>query len=86
MSFGLTNALAFFVDLMNRIFRDRLDKYVLVFKVDILVYSKDGKEHALHLKLVLEMLRYHKLKVKKFEYHFWRKKVEFLDHVVSKGV
>ena len=56
MPFGLTNAPAYFVDLMNRVFRDVLNKFVLVFIDDILVFSKDEKEHETHLRYVLETL------------------------------
>ena len=57
MSFGLTNAPAFFVDLMNRVFREYLDRFMLVFINDILIYSKDEREHEDHLRVVLETLR-----------------------------
>ena len=61
MPFGLTNAPTVFMDLMNRVFHPYLDTFVLVFIDDILVYSKDGKEHAEHLRIALETLRKKKL-------------------------
>ena len=64
MSFGLTNAPAAFMDLMNRVFEEYFDKFVIVFIDDILVYSRTMKEHELHLKIVLEKLREKKLYVK----------------------
>ena len=85
MSFGLTNALAIFMDYMNRIFRPYLDKFVVVFIDDILVYSKTEREHAGHLQLVLQILREKKLYAKLSKCEFWMKEVKFLDHVVSHG-
>ena len=64
MSFGLTNAPAVFIDYMNRIFQSYLDKFVVVFMDDILVYSKTEQEHAEHLRLVLQALRERKLYAK----------------------
>ena len=61
MSFGLTNAPAAFIDLMNRVFRPFLDRFVIVFIDDVLVYSRSEEEHALHLRLVLQTLREHQL-------------------------
>ena len=61
MSFGLTNAPATFMDMMNRIFKDCLDKFVIVFIDDILVYSQSETEHEQYLRLVLQRLREHKL-------------------------
>ena len=84
MPFGLTNALAYFVDLMSRVFREYLNKFVVVFVDDILIFSKDEEEHALHLREVLETLRAHKLKAKFSKCVFWRNEVKFLGHVVSK--
>ena len=83
MSFELMNAPAFFVDLMNRVFREYLDRFVLVFIDDILVYSKDEREHEYHLRVVLGTLRQNQLKAKIFKCHFWKKEVKFLGHVVS---
>jgi hypothetical protein len=64
MPFGLTNTPAVFMDLMHRIFRPYLDKFVVVFTDDILIYSKSPEDHATHLKLVLEKLGEHKLYAK----------------------
>ena len=85
MSFGLMNAPAIFMDYMNRIFRPYLDKFVVVFIDDILVYSKTEWEHAGHLWLVLQILREKKLYAKLSKYEFWIKEVKFLGHVVSHG-
>ena len=71
MSFGLTNAPATFMSLMNVIFKPYLDLFVIVFIDDILVYSKSKKEHEEHLRMVLEMLREKKLYVKFSKCEFW---------------
>ena len=71
MSFGLTNAPAAFMSLMNRIFKPYLDLFVIVFIDDILVYSKSKKEHEEHLRMLLEMLREKKLYAKFSKYEFW---------------
>ena len=83
MPFGLTNAPAVFMDLMNRIFRPYLDRFVVVFIDDILVYSRDEIEHAEHLRLVLQVLRDKKLYAKFSKCEFWLREVSFLGHVVS---
>ena len=83
MPFGLTNAPSYFVDLMNRTFRDFLDKFVVVFIDDILVYSKSEEEHAKHLHLVLSRLRAHNLKAKFTKCTFWQNEVKFLGHIIS---
>ncbi|WVZ58486.1 hypothetical protein U9M48_008758 [Paspalum notatum var. saurae] len=85
MSFGLTNAPAYFMQLMNSVFMDYLDKFVVVFIDDILIYSKTEAEHEEHLKLVLQILREHKLYAKFSKCEFWIDEVRFLGHVVSKG-
>nr|AAX96594.1 retrotransposon protein, putative, Ty3-gypsy sub-class [Oryza sativa Japonica Group]AAX96644.1 retrotransposon protein, putative, Ty3-gypsy sub-class [Oryza sativa Japonica Group]ABA93204.1 retrotransposon protein, putative, Ty3-gypsy subclass [Oryza sativa Japonica Group] len=72
ISFGLTNAPAYFMNLMNKVFMDYLDKFVVVFIDDILIYSKDEEEHAEHLRLVLEKLRKHKLYAKFSKWEFWQ--------------
>ena len=84
MSFGLTNAPAAFMDLMNRVFEEYLDKFVIVFIDDILVYSRTMEEHTLHLKIILEKLREKRLYAKFSKCEFWLEKVTFLGHVVSK--
>ncbi|WVZ80953.1 hypothetical protein U9M48_028386 [Paspalum notatum var. saurae] len=85
MSFGLTNAPAYFMQLMNSVFIDYLDKFVVVFIDDILIYSKTEGEHEEHLRLVLQRLREHKLYAKFSKCEFWIDEVRFLGHVVSKG-
>ncbi|WVZ64210.1 LOW QUALITY PROTEIN: hypothetical protein U9M48_013770 [Paspalum notatum var. saurae] len=85
MSFGLTNAPAYFMQLMNSVFMDYLDKFVVVFIDDILIYSKTEAEHEEHLRLVLQRLREHKLYAKFSKCEFWIDEVRFLGHVVSKG-
>ena len=71
MSFGLTNAPAFFMYLMNLVFMPELDKFVVVFIDDILIYSKNNEEHARHLRIVLTQLREHKLYTKFSKCEFW---------------
>ncbi|WVZ76148.1 LOW QUALITY PROTEIN: hypothetical protein U9M48_024146, partial [Paspalum notatum var. saurae] len=86
-SMRLTNTLAFFMYLMNSVFMNELDKFVVVFIDDILVYSKNEKEHEEHLPIVLSRLREHKLYAKFSECSFWLKEVAFLGHILSaKGV
>ncbi|KAL0561349.1 hypothetical protein IC582_001774 [Cucumis melo] len=85
MSFGLTNAPAVFMDLMNRVFREFLDTFVIVFIDDILIYSKTEAEHEEHLRMVLQTLRDNKLYAKFLKCEFWLKQVSFLGHVVSKA-
>lgn len=83
MPFGLTNAPAAFMDLMNRVFKKYLDKCVIVFIDDILIYSKTPDEHAEHLRLALEILRKERLYAKFTKCEFWLDKVQFLGHIVS---
>lgn len=83
MPFELTNVSAYFVDLMNRVFRYQLNKFVLVFVDDILVYSRIEEDHKKNLRIVLDIQRRNKLKAKFSRCHFWRSDVCFLDHVVS---
>ncbi|GJY53543.1 putative reverse transcriptase domain-containing protein [Tanacetum coccineum] len=83
MPFGLTNAPAVFMDLMNRIFHEYLDKFVIVFIDEILVYSKSEEEHERHLRIVLEILRQKKLYAKFSKCEFWLQQVAFLGHIVS---
>ncbi|KAJ9535649.1 LOW QUALITY PROTEIN: hypothetical protein OSB04_un001198 [Centaurea solstitialis] len=82
MPFGLTNTPAVFMDLMNRVCRPYLDKSVIVFIDDILVYSKTKKEHEVHLREVLEVLRREKLFAKFSKCEFWFREVQFLGHVI----
>ena len=83
MSFGLTNAPAVFMDLMNRVFREYLDRFVIVFIDDILIYSSSREEHEDHLRLALQRLREKQLYAKFSKCDFWQRQVGFLGHVVS---
>ncbi|GJV50905.1 putative reverse transcriptase domain-containing protein [Tanacetum coccineum] len=85
--FGLTNAPAVFMDLMNRVCKPYLDKFVIVFIDDILIYSKNKEEHGEHLKTILNLLRSEKLYAKFSKCDFWLDSVQFLGHVIdSSGV
>jgi hypothetical protein len=85
MYFGLSNALTYYTDLMKKEFMEYLDKFVMVFIDDILVYSRSEEEHEEHLRLVLQKLRDYKLYAKLSKCEFWLKQVAFLGHVISKG-
>ena len=87
MSFGLTNAPTFFMYLMNSVFMLELDKFVVVFIDDILIYSKNEEEHACHLRIILTRLREHQLYAKFSKCEFWLDRVQFLGHVLTpKGI
>nr|GFC73099.1 putative reverse transcriptase domain-containing protein [Tanacetum cinerariifolium] len=87
MPFGLTNASTVFMDLMNRVCKPYLDKFVIVFIDDILIYSKDEKEHEEHLKAILEFLKKEELYAKFSKCEFCIPKVQFLGHVIdSQGI
>jgi hypothetical protein len=83
MSFGLTNAPVHFMYLMNSVFMQELDKFMVVFIDDILIYSENEEEHADHLRIVLSRLLEHQLYAKFSKCEFWLKKVPFLGHVLS---
>jgi hypothetical protein len=85
MSFGLTNAPAYFMYLMNKVFMEYLDRFVVVFIDDILIFSKAMEEHEEHLRLVLEKLRSNQLYAKFSKCEFWLTEVTFLGHVISTG-
>nr|GFB67313.1 hypothetical protein [Tanacetum cinerariifolium] len=83
MPFGLTNAPAVFMDLMNRVCKPYLDKFVIVFIDDILIYSRDEKEHEEHLKAILELLKKKELYAKFSKCEFWIPKAQFLSQVID---
>nr|GEX59569.1 putative reverse transcriptase domain-containing protein [Tanacetum cinerariifolium] len=83
MPFGLTNAPAVFIDLMNRVYKPYLDKFVIVFIDDIMIYSKNKEEHGEHLKTILNLLRSKKLYAKFTKCYFWLNFVQFLGHVID---
>nr|GFA68244.1 putative reverse transcriptase domain-containing protein [Tanacetum cinerariifolium] len=87
MPFGLTNAPMIFMDLMNRVCKPYLDKFVVVFIDDIFIYSKNKEDHEEHLKTILELLKSEKLYAKFLKCDFWLESVHFLGHVIdSDGV
>nr|GEY07586.1 putative reverse transcriptase domain-containing protein [Tanacetum cinerariifolium] len=83
MPFGLTNTPVVFMDLMNQVCKPYLDKFMIVFIDDILIYSKSEVEHAKHLKLILELLKKEELYAKFSKCEFWLSKVQFLSHVID---
>jgi hypothetical protein len=83
VSFGQTNVPAYFMYLMNKVFMEYLDKFVVVFNDDILVFSKTKEEHKKHLRLILEKLQSNKLYAKFSKCKFWLTKVTFLGHAIS---
>jgi hypothetical protein len=85
MSFGRTNAPAYFMYLMNKVFMEYLDKFVVVYIDDILIFSKTEEEHEKHLRMVLEKFRSNQLYAKFSKCEFWLTEVTFLGHVISAG-
>nr|GEX29107.1 hypothetical protein [Tanacetum cinerariifolium] len=85
MPFGLTNAPVVFMDLMNRVCKPYLDKFIIVFIDDILVYSKDEEEHERHLKIILELLKKERLYAKFLKCDFWLDSVQFIGHVIDRS-
>ena len=86
MPFGVTNAPGVFMEYMNHIFHAYLDRFVVVFIDEILIYSKSEEEHAEHLKIVLQVLKEKKLYAKLSKCEFWLNEVSFLGHVISGNV
>jgi hypothetical protein len=85
--FGLSNALTIFMCLMNGIFRELLDKFVIVFLDDMLIYSKYEEEHKHHLRMLLQVLREHQLFAKLSKCSFYQRKIHYLGHIISeKGI
>ena len=84
LAFGLTNALAMFMDLMNRVFKQYLDQFVVVFIDDILIYSSSEADHVRHLRIVLQILREQRLYAKLKKCQFWLDNVSFLGHIISR--
>jgi hypothetical protein len=85
MSFGLTNASAYFMNLMNKVFMEYLDRFVVVFIDDTLIYSKSESDQEEHLRLVLQKLRDNQLYAKFSKCEFWISEVPFLRHIISNG-
>jgi hypothetical protein len=85
MSFRLTNAPAYFMYLMNKVFKEYLDKFIVVFIDDILILSKNEEEHDEQFCLLLQKLRENQLYAKLSKCEFWLKEVLFLGHIISKG-
>jgi hypothetical protein len=85
MLFGLTNAPAYFMYLMNKVFVEYLDKFIVVFIDNILIFSKNDEERDEHLRLVLQKLRENQLYAKLRKCEFWLKEVSFLGHIISEG-
>jgi hypothetical protein len=85
MSFGLTNAPTYFMNLMNKVFMEYLDRFIVVFIDDILIYSKSDSDHEEHLRLVLQKLQDNQLYAKYSKCEFCIDEVPFLGHIISNG-
>jgi hypothetical protein len=85
MSFGLSNAPTYFMFLMNRVFMEYLDKFVVVFIDDILIFSKNEETHDKHLRMVLQKLRENQIYAKLNKCEFWSKEVSFIGHIIFEG-
>lgn len=83
MSFGLTNTLMAFMNLMNRVFRKYLDIFVIAFIDDMLIYARNEDDHINHLRILLKILIYQQLFAKFMKCKFWLRFVSFLGHIVS---
>jgi hypothetical protein len=83
MPFGITNAPAYFMNLMNMVFMEELDKFVVVFIDDILIYSRSAEEHEQHLRVILNKLLAHELYAKFNKCEFWLQEVTFLGHIIT---
>ena len=83
MPFGLTNAVAYFMNMMNKVFMEELDKFVVVFIDNILIYSRSAEEHEQHLRVILNKLRAHELYAKFSKCEFWLQEVAFLGHIIT---
>jgi len=84
MPFGLTNASTSFMCVLNSVLRKYLDQFVVVFVDDILIYSKFEEEHKEHLRIILQVLREHQLYAKLSKCDFYKDKIQYLSHVISK--
>jgi hypothetical protein len=85
ISFGLTNAPVYFMNQMNKVFMEYLDRFVVVFIDDILIYSKSDSDHEEHMRLVLQKLRDNQLYAKYSKCEFWIDEMPFLGHIISNG-
>jgi hypothetical protein len=83
MPFGLTNAPTYFMNLMNKVFIEELDKFVVVFIKNILIYSRSAEEHEQHLRVILNKLLAHELYAKFSKCEFWLQEVAFLGHIIT---
>jgi hypothetical protein len=85
ISFGLTNAPAYFMNLMNKVFMEYVDRFIVVFIDDIFIYSKNDSDHEEHLRMVLQKLHDNQLYAKFSKCEFWIDEVPFLGHIISNG-